>query len=471
MRKPYHMTDLPMPTSRPLALLLVAALLGTAGIAEIGCATDAGDDAIAAESEIGESATAAGIKSGSLEEEGVLLLVNDRDVTLDILKTRTKVSSAVASGIIAFRTTSEGNPRWFSTIDEVDAIPQTGTVTFQRLVEDAKTSGYTEASGFDAPTLARIAVPENLGRPPTANDVVVEAGFDGKPSADVTKLVRARLTNTVMASKESFVGQTIKDTHKAFTLAVGNLFAQGSPHATFAQSLKADKLTMLGTMSSLKPTILVAEKAGATTYYARGASGRYESIAVPTYPVIMRAKIRFATAAADDPGQGVRVFYPAWSAKVLSGATSTTDAGANADATTDAGPSKDSGSSADAGSGNADAGASTDSGSSASDAGAPADGGTNPGTSQGGTTIPSVDEQTPADESTPDPMAEPNGDATEDNSKSVREGADDSVVSKKKSSGDAGGCAASSSPRSAPNASWALLLGVVAVGALRRRRP
>lgn len=469
MRKRWYVTVLLMPTSRPLALLLVAALLGGAGLAEIGCATDTGDDTVAGdENELGESATAAGIKAGSLEEEGVLLLVNDREVTLDVLKTRTKVSAAVASGIIAFRTTPEGDPRWFSTIDEVDAIPQTGTVTFQRLVADAKTSGYVEAPGFDAPTLAKISVPENLGRPPTANDVVVEAGFDGMPAADAAKLVRARLTNTVMASKESFVGQTIKDTHKAFTLAVSNLFAQGSPHAAFVQSLGAEKLTMLGTMSSLKPTILVAEKAGATTYYARGASGRYESIAVPTYPVIMRAKIRLATAAADDPGQGVRVFYPAWSAKVLSGVTSAPDASASkdasADANKDAGPAKDAGSTKDAGVGSSDAG-------SPPDGGTAGDAASDPGTSEGSTTIPAVDEQAPADESSADPMAEPNGDSSETNDESPRERSAPPVGSdKNKSAGDAGGCSTSSSSPNAPNASSALLVGIAAAFASRRRR-
>lgn len=71
---------------------------------------------------------------------------------------------------------------------------------------------------------------------------------------------------------------------------------------------------MTGTMSALNPTILVAEKAGTKTYYARGASGRYEAIPAPKYPVIMRARVQL------EP-QGVRVFYPAWSAKVLSGPT------------------------------------------------------------------------------------------------------------------------------------------------------
>jgi hypothetical protein len=37
----------------------------------------------------------------------------------------------------------------------------------------------------------------------------------------------------------------------------------------------------------------------------------------------MRARIRMETGAVNDPGQGVRIFYPAWSAKVLTGPTTT----------------------------------------------------------------------------------------------------------------------------------------------------
>ena len=301
-------------------------MVGLASLAMGGCAaddTDSGDDVGEAEGEIGASPKSAGITTGSADEEGVLLLVNDRAVTEPTLKTRTKLTSAVAKSIVAFRTTADGKPRWFSTIDEIDALPSTGKLVFQRLVVDAKASGYTEAPGFDAPTLAKISVPQTLGRPPTSNDVTVEAGFDGKPAAEAAILARGRLTNTVDSTNESFVKKTIADNHKAFTLAVGNLFAQGSPHATFAKALAADKLTLLGTMSSLRPTLLVAEKAGVTTYYARGAGGGYEAIEAPKYPVIMRARIRLATGAVADPGQGVRITYPAWSAKVLTGPTTT----------------------------------------------------------------------------------------------------------------------------------------------------
>lgn len=302
-------------------------MVGLASLGMGGCAADegdSGDDVGEAEGEIGASPKSAGIKAGSADEEGVLLLVNDRAVTDATLKTRTKLTAAVAKSIVAYRTAPDGKPRWFSSIDEIDALPSTGKAAFQHLVADAKASGYTEAPGFDAPTLAKLSVPPGLGRPPTSNDVTVEAGFDGKSAAEAAVIVRGRLTNVVDSQNESFVKRTIADNHKAFTIAVGNFFAQGSPHATFAKGLGADKLTLLGTMSALNPTILVAEKAGVTSYYARGTSGRYEALPTPPkYPVIMRARIRLETGAAGDPGQGVRVFYPAWSAKVLSAPTTT----------------------------------------------------------------------------------------------------------------------------------------------------
>jgi len=280
-----------------------------------GCAADPAtdDDAEVSEGELGASPKAAGITDGSPEAEGVLLLANDRSVTEDVLRPRTKLTTGVARAIVAGRTGTDGAPRWYASIDEIDKIPNTGKAAFQRLVADAKAQGYVEAPGFDAPAY-RITIPDNLGRPPTTADVTVEAGFDGKSPDEVATIVRGRLTNTVDSSNERFVGETIRSTHKAFTLAVSNLFAPGSPHAEFARSLRADELTMLGTVSAIRTTILVAEKGGVTTYYARGTNGRYEPIAAPKYPVLMRAKVQLEPA-------GVRVFYPAWSAKVLTGPT------------------------------------------------------------------------------------------------------------------------------------------------------
>jgi hypothetical protein len=315
-----------MRTSRTLAIL-VAALTAIAA-STTGCAADTGSGGEAvgeAEGEIGAEPSAAGIKDGSPEAEGILLLVNDRSVTADILKTRAKLTASVAKGITEYRTGADGKPRWFMTIDELDKLPSTTKTVFTRLAADAKANGYTEAPGFEPPTLAKISVPSNLGRPPTSNDVTVEAGFDGKPAAEAAVIIRGRLTNTVDSSNEGFITRTIKDNHKACTIATGNYFVPGSPHARFvetAKTLGAVRFTLLCTVSAVNPTILLAETAaGVKTYWVKGANG-FETLVAPKYPVTIRTQLRFPTGAASDPGQGVRVFYPAWSAKVLTGPTS-----------------------------------------------------------------------------------------------------------------------------------------------------
>lgn len=305
-------------TSAPIAFLL--AVLGVVGAS--GCAADAEENVADQQGAMGASPAAAGITSGSLEEEGVLLLANDRSVTEATFVSRANLTSAEAQAIVAGRTGSDGKPRWYRSIDELDAQPSIDDNAFGKLLADARAQGYVEAPGFDPPTQARMTVPSGLGRPPTAADVSVEAGFDGKTPTEVLALVRSRLMNTVDRSNDRFVDQTITTLHKNFTIAVGNFYAQNSPHAAFARSLRAlgaEKLTLLGTMSSVHPTILLSEApSGTKTYWTRGSSGRYESLpVVPKYPVVMRARLRI-----DGPqGQGVRLFYPAWSAKALTGPT------------------------------------------------------------------------------------------------------------------------------------------------------
>jgi len=307
-------------------MLVTATALALAALGAPGCAADTdgdaeGDDVAEQEDALGASPSAAGIKAGSLEEEGVLLLVNDRATTREVLAQRARVNATASKAIAAYRTDAAGNPRWFKTLDEVDKLPSTTTLAFTRLVADARANGYVEAPGFDPPTLAKIALPPNLGRPPTSNDVTVEAGFDGKTPAEVLAIVRGRLTNTVDPSNERFVDSTITANHKAFTIAVGNFLIPSSPNGRLLASLRglgAKKFTLLGTMSAIKPTIIETEDAnGIKSYWSRGDTGQFGRIDKPSYPVIMRARLRI-----DGPeGQGVRVFYPAWSAKVLTGPT------------------------------------------------------------------------------------------------------------------------------------------------------
>jgi hypothetical protein len=294
-----------------------------------GCAAheDGGESVAEADGNLSERPTAAGVAPGSLQEEGVLILANDRAVTAAMFESRASLSVPEAEGIQNFRTGPDGKPRWFKSIDEIDALPGTSDTLFQHLVEDATDNGYVEAPGFDDLTKVRITVPPNLGRPPTSNDVGIEAGFDGKSPTEVTAIVRSRLTNTIDRSNDRFVSQTIASTHKAFTIAVNNFFGPVSPPRILAVNLNPDRMTVLGTMSALHPTYLVAEKAGVTTYYTRGDDGAYQAVPTPNYPVIMRARIQCVSLGAHPAPFGVRVFYPAWSAKVLAAPTGSVSEG------------------------------------------------------------------------------------------------------------------------------------------------
>ncbi|MBX3228654.1 MAG: hypothetical protein KIT84_08380 [Labilithrix sp.] len=289
--------------------IVLAAMVG------VGCAEPRGEDASVAEGELGEDAL------NPLDEEGVLLLVNDRAVTADVLTARAGMTAPGAQAIVDYRTNADGAPRWFMELDELTALPGLGANALDELVADARANGYVEARGFEPPTSARLSIPDGLGRPPTSNDVTVEAGFDGKSPDDVVALVRSRLTNKLYSGNERFVDETVRTNHKAFTIALGNLFAPSSPTAALVNGLQADRITMLGTMSAVTPTIIMVEKAGAATYYARGeGSGAYQPIPKPRYPIIMRSRVRTLS---HPEGPGVRVFYPAWSAKVLEGPTGT----------------------------------------------------------------------------------------------------------------------------------------------------
>lgn len=305
-----------MPTPRTLVFLGILGVLGAVSGCAADAADDAGDDVAAQEGNVG--ASAAGIAKGSLEEEGVLIYANDRAVGEDTFTKRANLAPGFASAIVAHRKGDDGKARWFSSIDELDALPASDQVGFTRLLADARANGYVEAPGFDRPAF-RLEIPENLGRPPTQADVIVHAGFDAKTPDEVVALVRGRITNDVHDSNERFIAETIRENHKAFTLAINNMYVENSPHLTFAHALAADSLTMLGTMSGINRTILKAEKGGVTSYYARGASGMYEAMpAEPKYPVIMRAKLKLPSRRVEP---GVRVFYPAWSAKQLGGPT------------------------------------------------------------------------------------------------------------------------------------------------------
>lgn len=286
-----------------------SALVLAFALAAAACSAD-GDAIGTQEGELGAEPIAAGIAEGSLDEEGVLVSVNDAKTTAATLETQAGLPAAVATAITTFRTST----RFFESVDEIDALAGTDADVFRKLVIHAKETGATEAPGFDALDKVRLRLPDGFHGRPTSADIVVEAGFDGLSAEDVRLRVRGRLRGTVHPSNDRFVDQTIAQTLHAFTIGVNNLFASGSPHATFARALDADRLTLVGTMSSVSPTFLVAEKGGTTTWYTRQ-SGEYVPTPAPKYPLVMRARVRLGDA------PGVRVFYPSWKAKVLAAPT------------------------------------------------------------------------------------------------------------------------------------------------------
>ncbi|NOU26422.1 MAG: hypothetical protein HOO96_00835 [Polyangiaceae bacterium] len=293
--------------------VVVAAALVVFGCGGVDSAEDDASD-----EDLISSPGAAGIKPGTIEETSVLNLVNDRSLDASGYRSRVLLSSAVANGIVRFRDGALPSPdddRVFTRIAEVDAVPSTGKAAFAALLKYAKSGGYD----FAPPNLAILSVPDNLGRPPTTDDVTVVRGFDGRSPADAEMVVRKNLGNTIHPQNERFVSDTLQRAHKAFTIGVGNFFAAGSPPQRFLQAQTAGAtFTLLGTASAIHTTVLrVQDPYVGALYFKRTASG-YESIDASylaadgtlRYPVIMSCAIRL------NP-QGVRIEYPKWSAKLL----------------------------------------------------------------------------------------------------------------------------------------------------------
>lgn len=310
-----------MPTSRTCFAYLGALFLGSA--LAMGCAPAASDDPASSEAAIEDEVGAAGLVEGTVEGDGVLLLVNDHGTTTsDLLISGAGLAPATAHAIVAHRTDASGKPRWFKTVAELDAIPGTTAETFTRLLAYARANAYLDEGVLGPPALAEIVIPDDMIGPISTDTVRIDAGFDGLSPSDALRIVRGRVPNDIHRENEQFLRDTIATTHRAFTLGVNNLFVKSAPFGSWLRGLGADKITLLGTMSALHPTVLVTEKAGVATYWFRSAQG-YEPIEWATYhyPILMRAHVRLET---DPEGPGVRVFYPACPLKVLEAPTGIT---------------------------------------------------------------------------------------------------------------------------------------------------
>jgi hypothetical protein len=290
------------------------------------CAADTttglGGEDIADEDLVNSSPVAAGIVAGSIEEQSVLNLVNDATMDVAGYRTKANLSPNVASAIVGFRdgpTKSPTDDKVFDNLAQVDALPLTGKTVFDALLRYAKAAGYD----FAKPNMALFEIPDNLGRPPTSQDVGVVKGFDGRSPAAVEVIVRRNLTNAIHPQNERFVTDTIRQSHKAFTVGLGNFFVAGSPGAKFLRAQSSGAIvTLLGTASSLNPSILEVDRNGGKTYFVTSQGGYVPvqtNLLTATgirYPILMRGTIRETPA-------GIRLTYPKWSATVLLTPTST----------------------------------------------------------------------------------------------------------------------------------------------------
>lgn len=288
----------------PLAFVL-------AGLVATGCSA-AADDALV--DDLGESEDlvtgkdTAGIVAGSPEEAAILLVANDRALDATALKATVKITATASKSLLAYRagpTPAADDDGWFLSLAELDKQRGTTKTFYTRVTTYAKAHGYVDSGALVAPDRAALEVPDNLGRPPTSNDVRVVKGFDGLTPEQAYAVSRGRSTNYIHPQNERLVSETFAFSHKAFTIALGNFFAEDSPPQRFVRGLGASKVVLLGLLRQLTPVAIEATFPDGRVEYYMKKSVDYERVDKPTQRVLMRSPISL------EPF-GVRVFYPAW---------------------------------------------------------------------------------------------------------------------------------------------------------------
>ncbi|HRG96528.1 MAG TPA: hypothetical protein PLR99_09785 [Polyangiaceae bacterium] len=294
-----------------LAPLVLGAVAAVSALGAAGCSAATDEELV---DELGESEDlvtgkdTAGIVAGSPEEAAILLVANDRSLDTTALKSAVKITATATKSLLAFRagpTDSAEDDGWFLTLAELDKQRGTTKTFYARVGAYAKARGYVDSGDLVAPDRALLEIPDNLGRPPTSNDVRVVKGFDGLAPDQAFAVFRGRSTNYIHPQNERLIQDTFAFSHKAFTIALGNFFAEDSPPQRFLRGLGASKVVLLGLLRQLTPVAIEATFPDGRVEYYMKKSVDYERVEKPTQRVIMRSPISL------EPF-GVRVFYPAW---------------------------------------------------------------------------------------------------------------------------------------------------------------
>jgi hypothetical protein len=172
--------------------------------------------------------------------------------------------------------------------------------------------GFADGPDFVPPAL-ELSIPP--GARPTSENVRVVHDFSGMTPNEALTLVLSRQQETLHSENERFVSDIILQTHKAWTLALNNVFVLSSnPARTFAETQLATgaQLTFIGVMSAMNPVwARVVETNGSMQWFVNK-SGRYELEAEPNYHILFEAEVRY------NPEAGIKINHPIWSDPRLS---------------------------------------------------------------------------------------------------------------------------------------------------------
>lgn len=174
----------------------------------------------------------------------------------------------------------------------------------------------TEVIKYAAPT-PNISLPPNLGRPPTAKDLVIKRTFDGLTPEAARDTIVQNCKTKVAPENQKLVSTTAADRVRDMQTALNNVFTENTPNRRFLESFGKDaQVAVLGTMSSMNPiTYEVKLPRQEPQYFQRDWSGRFNPVKRPPL-VVMEAKVRL------NP-MGIAMQYPAWQNKPLSGPLTT----------------------------------------------------------------------------------------------------------------------------------------------------
>jgi hypothetical protein len=157
-----------------------------------------------------------------------------------------------------------------------------------------------------------IRLPDNLGRPPKATDLIINRGFDGATTDQAVAAITKNLSNPLAPQNAALVKQQATDRYRDFNVTLNNVFTANSPNRQWLDSLKPTAVSVQSTMSAMQPiTYKVTTADGQSKYYARDWSGRFAETQPPK-GVVMDAALRLS------PTPGIIMTYPKWSNPALS---------------------------------------------------------------------------------------------------------------------------------------------------------